>query len=172
MATSALGEKKKDEPKEANAEAGKKREKGDDKKKKGDDNGTSKMSIPIAKGHDSKGLKIPYFDDEGKLQMSFTIGVANRVDDDHIKMNELQLETFDEAGEREMLIEMPTSILNLTTRVITTSERVTIKRSDFEITGQTMEFNTQTKQGHLGGKVRMLIYNLDNEMAAAGGGAQ
>ena len=33
--------------------------------------------MPIPKGHDAKGLTIPYFGDDGKLQMTFTIGVGN-----------------------------------------------------------------------------------------------
>ena len=122
----------------------------------------AKMSLPIPKGHDSKGLKIPYFGADGKLQMTFTIGVASRLDEDHVKMNDLHVETFDEAGATELTIELPTSVLDLTTRVLSTKEGgVTIKRSDFEVTGDAMDFNTITKQGRLAGRVRMLIYNLN-----------
>jgi lipopolysaccharide export system protein LptC len=73
----------------------------------------------------------------------------------------LQVETFDEAGEKEMLITLPTSILDLNTRVLTSKSNVTIKRSDFEVTGDSMEFDTKTKNGRIEGRVRMLIYNLD-----------
>ena len=126
-----------------------------------------KMLLPIPKDHDSKGLKIPYFGDDGKtLQMTFAIGVARRLDDNRVKMTDLEVETFDEAGQREMLVALPSSTLDLTTRVISTKEGVTIKRSDFEITGDTMEFNTKTKHGQLAGRVRMLIFNLDAEGGA------
>ena len=117
--------------------------------------------IPVSAEHPAKGLKIPYFDGEGKLQMIFVIGVATRLDADHIDMADMQVETFDDEQQHEMYIDLPTSVLNLNTSVISTQKRVVIRREDFILTGETMEFNTKTKQGMLGGSVRMLIYNLD-----------
>ncbi len=122
-----------------------------------------KMSFPLPEGHDAKVLVIPYRDGEAKKTMNFTIGNAHRTDADHVQMSDLQVETFDEAEKSEMTIDLPSSVLDLNTRVISTQMHVTIKRDDFEITGETMEFNTETKQGSLGGNVRMLIYNLKNE---------
>jgi lipopolysaccharide export system protein LptC len=78
-------------------------------------------------------------------------------------MTTLLIETFDEDGKPEMTINLPRSIMDLQTQIISTQSGVLIKRSDFELTGQNMEFNTDTRAGHLEGKVRMLIYNLDNE---------
>ena len=138
--------------------------KGDKSKGESKNEGSSKMSIPLTKDHPSIGLKIPYFGSDGKLQMNFNIGVANRLDDNHVKMDETQVETFND-GKSDMIIDLPSSVLDLTTRVITTNQNVKIKRADFEITGHTMEFNTVTKQGTIGGNVRMLIYNIDNESA-------
>jgi hypothetical protein len=129
------------------------------KKGKSDD----RMSLPLVKGHDSKGLKIPYFDAEGRLQMSFEIGVAELLDDDHVKMREMRIETFKDTGENEMAIELPSSVLDLNTKVLRGEEGVTVRRSDFELTGRRMEFNTATRQGNLEGDVRMLIYNLSDE---------
>jgi hypothetical protein len=125
------------------------------------------IDVPVLKGHDAKGLKIPYFDGDGKLQMTFDIGVASRLDENHIQMADLRIETFDAAGQPEMSIDLPASVLDLTTSVISTEKTVKIKRSDFELTGQTMQFNTKTRQGGLGGKVRMLIYNLEVETSDA-----
>ena len=169
IGATSLAAKKAEKPREPSKEGAKK--KGAGKKPavdKGDDEG--KMSVPIPKGHDSKGLRIPYFGADGKLQMTFTIGVASRLDEDHVKMHDLQVETLDEKGAREMLIELPSSILELTTRVISTKEGVTIKSSDFELTGNAMDFNTKTKQGRLVGAVRMVIYNLDEEATPAPAG--
>ena len=134
---------------------------GKDKKKdkeKDEDGGDGGMNLPLEKGHDSFGLKIPYENSEGVLQMMFTVGRASRLDENHVKMMELQVETFDDEGESEMVIDLPESVLDITTRVLTTDKEVTIRRSDFEITGQSMEFDTKTKHGRLAGNVRMLIY--------------
>ncbi|MES2572993.1 MAG: LPS export ABC transporter periplasmic protein LptC [Verrucomicrobiota bacterium] len=154
--------------KESKKEASKKKGKNAAKNDKADAGKESdKMQIPLVPGHDSLGLKIPYTSREtGKLQMMYTIGVANLPDPDHMKMVDAQVETFGEDGKHEMLIDLPDSILDLNTKILTTNRSVTIKHADFELTGQTMEFNTITKQGTLGGGVRMLIYNLENEEAA------
>ena len=128
---------------------------------------SGKLDIPVSKDHDAKGLKIPYFDSDGKKQMIFTIGVASRIDEEHIGMTETEVETFDENGEHEMTIALPKSELNVTTSVITTKKHVEIKRHDFEITGETLEFNMKTKRGTLGGGVKMLIYNIQEELPEA-----
>ncbi len=170
LAAGALAQKKDDDKakakdkKAAAKAAGPKAEKDKDGK---DDKGkeTGKMDIPVSKDHDAKGLKIPYFDGEGKKQMIFTIGVASRIDDEHIGMTETDVETFDENGDHEMSIDLPKSELNVNTSVITAKKHVEIKREDFSITGETLEFNMKTKKGTLGGGVKMLIYNLDNEVS-------
>ncbi|HYR57315.1 MAG TPA: LPS export ABC transporter periplasmic protein LptC, partial [Chthoniobacteraceae bacterium] len=127
------------------------------------DDSSMRISVPVPPGHDAKGLVIPYRDGAGKLQMRFTMEFGKRVDPDHMDMTQLLIETFDDQGKSEMSIDLPQSILNLATRIISTENGVTIKRSDFELEGQTMQFDTMTRQGHLGGKVHMLIYNLDDE---------
>jgi hypothetical protein len=95
--------------------------------------------------------------------MRFTMEIGARTDVDHMDMTTLLIETFDEQGKEEMSIDLPRSVLDLNTRIITTAAGVKIKRSDFELTGKTMEFNTETRAGRVAGKVRMLIYNLDDE---------
>jgi hypothetical protein len=128
-----------------------------------DPNAPKKMDVPVVEGHPSRGLTIPYYDSTGKHEMQFRIGVASRLDTNHVEFTDLQIETFNEQGEHEMSIDMPTSVMNTDTSVITTDHHVDIQRADFELTGETMIFNTRTKQGGLGGHVRMLIYNLDDE---------
>jgi len=167
LAVSAFAQKKEDDKpkakdkKEAVKNSGKENG-GKDKAKE-----AGKIDIPVSDDHDAKGLKIPYFDGNGKKQMIFTIGVASKIDQEHIGMTETQVETFDENGDHEMTIDLPTSVLNVNTSVITTKKHVAIKRDDFEITGETMEFNMKTKQGILGGGVKMLIYNLAEEVPDA-----
>lgn len=156
-------EKKKSAKQEKSAKkSDKEKEKKGGKNKKGkekdEDGADGSMSLPLEKGHDSFGLKIPYENADGVLQMMFTVGRASRMDENHVKMMELQVETFDDEGNSEMVIDLPESVLDITTRVLTTDKEVTIRRSDFEITGQSMEFDTKTKHGRLAGNVRMLIY--------------
>ena len=122
-----------------------------------------KIDVPVIQGHPSKGLVIPYYDSTGKHEMQFHIDVATRVDENHVHMTNLEIETFDEESKPEMQIDLPTAVLDTDTSVVTSEKHVTISRDDFKLTGEAMIFNTRTKQGGLGGNVRMVIYNLDEQ---------
>ena len=135
--------------------------------KKGADDKAPELNLPIPIGHKAKGVKLPYFDQKGKLQMDFSIDSAYRIDENHLQMKLVKMQTYDENGKVEMMIDLPSSILDLTTRIVTSDEPVTIRRADFEITGDTMQFDTQTKSGKMVGNVRMMIYNL-SEMTEKG----
>lgn len=127
----------------------------------------AKLSLPLPKGQDSKGVVIPYTDATGKKSMVFKIGVGRRLDDENVNMNDLLIEMYDDQGAQEMTVALPAAQMNLGTRVIGGQETVTIKRSDFQLTGQTMEFNTETRQGWIKGNVKMIIYDLTEETGSA-----
>jgi len=128
---------------------------------------STKLAFPVPIGPPSKGVKLPSFGPDGKLKMVFNIGVANRVDEENVEMKDTQIQTFSEDGSPEMDIALPTSTFNLKTRVITTQQEVNITREDFDLTGHTMEFNTETREGKLGGGVKMTIFNLAEETGEA-----
>ena len=147
-------------PLTASEKKGKDSEKGKDKPKAKDKKGAStELNIPIPIGHDAQGVHLPYYDEKGKLQMVFFIASATRVDDIHLQMQAVNIETYNQDGSREMSIDVKGSVLDLNTRIVTSNESATIRRTDFEITGDTMQFNTKSREGNMSGKVRMLIYN-------------
>ena len=126
-----------------------------------------KLAFPVPIGHDSKGLKLPTFWPDGKtLKMVFNIGVGTRIDEENVNMKDTQVQTYKEDGSPEMGIDLPTSSFNLKTRVISTQQSVVIEREDFELSGHTMEFNTETREGRLGGGVKMIIFQLAEEAGA------
>ncbi len=118
-----------------------------------------RLDLPVPPGQPQKGLRIPISSPEGKLLMRFQIGVAEVVDADHIKMGDLRLETFKEDGEHEFDLDLPDSVFNAKTRELTSKAHVKIKRHDFEITGNSMTFNTDTKVGKFGDGVKMVIHD-------------
>ena len=122
------------------------------------------MPFPVPVGHDAKGVKLPTFWPDGQtLKMVFNIGIGARIDEDNVNMKDTSVQTYKEDGSPEMDINLPVSSFNLKTRVISTKQDVVITREDFELSGHTMEFNTETRAGTLGGGVKMIIYNLDQE---------
>ena len=170
VATTALGEKTDDtkSSKTDAKDAGTKKSKKSKSPKTSDDTDSTKkpLEIPVPMGHDSKGLHIPYFDGTGKRQMDFTISVASRIDEKNIRMTDMQVDTYNDEGKHDLKIDIPTSIYNSESSSITTNYHVKIAREDFVLFGESMIFYTITKQGGLGGGVRMLIYNLKDETDA------
>jgi len=175
IAATEPGKNDKEKPKAKDKSAqGAKPKKADEKKasdelKEDGEKQPSKLVIPLPKGQDSKGVTIPYTDGSGKKTMVFKIGIGTRIDEEHVKMKDLLIETFDEAGTQEMTITLPNSLLDMTTRTITGDESVTVSRSDFQITGKNMEFNTESRKGWIKGDVKMIIYDLTEESVTTPG---
>ena len=137
------------------------------KKKKPKKQGSGELNIPIPVGHGAQGVHIPYYDEKGKLQMIFTIVSATRADETHLQMDAVNIETYNADGSREMSVDAKASVLDLNTKVVTSNEPATIRRSDFEITGETMQFNTKTHDGSMSGNIKMRVYNNPSSEAAA-----
>ena len=117
------------------------------------------LSIPLLQGYDSFGLSVPDHDATGRLRSLFVIGAISRVDDRTVEIRDSFLETYRENGGLDLSIEMPKANLDRFTRVLASKTPVVIRRDEFELKGATMEFNTLTREGGMGGAVEMVIYN-------------
>ena len=116
-------------------------------------------SIPLTVGHEAKGLVLPNYDLQGRLRGRFEAATAARVDENHVRFTNVKMLTFDEKEQPDFNVDMTDATLDLETRVIVSKQRTKIKRTDLEIAGDTMSFNTVTHEGTLTGDVRMTIIN-------------
>ena len=55
----------------------------------------------------------------------------------------LRIITYTPENTPDFVIEMTNSVLDLKTRILTSKERTTIKRADFNIAGDSVEFDTK-----------------------------
>jgi hypothetical protein len=117
----------------------------------------SLTNIPLPVGHEAKGLVLPDFDIDGHLRAKFEAGKARRIDEEHMGFHGLKITTYTLENTPDLMIEMNDSVLDLKTRILASKERTTIKRSDFDITGDSVEFDTNTRTGRLIGNVKMVI---------------
>jgi Lipopolysaccharide-assembly, LptC-related len=115
-------------------------------------------NVPIVPGHDARGLVLPDFDHQGRMRGKLEAGVTKRLDDEHVEFRSMKFTTFiPESETPDLQIIMSTSVFNLKTQVLNSSERTTVKRSDFEITGDKMQFEMLTRKGTLDGNVKMVV---------------
>lgn len=124
--------------------------------------------IPLPIGQEVKGLVLPDYDLQGRLQARFEAATAKRIDEEHIQFLGLKMTTFTPENTPDLSIDMPASTLNLNTRVIESKERTTVSRVDFNISGDTMRFDTIARQGRLVGNVKMVISDSSSFMGKAG----
>lgn len=117
----------------------------------------SLTNIPLPIGHEAKGLVLPDFDGDGHLRGKFEAGTAHRMDQEHIGFEHLKITTYTPEDQPDLKIDMSTSVLDLKTRILSSKTRTTIQRSDFNIAGDSVEFNTNNKTGRLIGNVKMVI---------------
>ena len=90
--------------------------------------------------------------------MLFEAVTAIKVSDEIVEMDSVKLEALDSEGQK-IFVELPQAVFNLKTNLLTGDKTATIRREDFEITGDCIEFNTQTRFGILRGNVKMVISN-------------
>lgn len=117
----------------------------------------SLTNIPLPIGHEAKGLVLPDFDGEGHLRGKFEAGTARRIDQQHIGFQHLKITTYTPESQPDLQIDLQTSVLDLKTRILSSQERTTIQRADFNIAGDSVQFDTNTKTGRLIGNVKMVI---------------
>ncbi len=114
------------------------------------------FDIPVPVGMPVKGIKIPHRNENGDLVMVLEAETAKKLDEARVEMEKLRIEAFDDEG-KKIFVEMPYSIFDLQTRVLTGNQSALIRRDDFEITGNEVEFQTKTRNGTVRGNVKMTI---------------
>jgi len=113
--------------------------------------------VPLPIGHEAKGLTLPDIDENGHLRGRFVAGTAKRIDQDHMQFRDLNITTYTDDNKIDLQIAMADSVLDLNTRVLTSPQRTTIKRADFQIEGDTVEFDTGKRHGTMTGNIKMVI---------------
>ena len=117
----------------------------------------SLTNIPLPIGHEAKGLVLPDFDGDGHLRGKFEAGTAHRIDEEHVGFEQLKITTYTPEDQQDLRIDMSTSVLDLKTRILSSKARTTIQRADFNIAGDSVEFDTNSRTGRLVGNVKMVI---------------
>jgi hypothetical protein len=117
----------------------------------------SLTNIPLPVGHDAKGLVLPDFDSNGRLRGKFAAKTARRLDEGHVGFEDLQIITYTPENRPDLQINMHTGVLDLKTRILSSKERTTVKRADFDIVGDSVQFDTDQKTGRLVGNVKMVL---------------
>jgi len=114
--------------------------------------------VPIPEGHDARGLILPEYDTQGRLRGKLQAGVTRRLDPENVEFHGVKFTTFIPETETPNLdISVDSAVFNLKTQVLTSNVRATVKRSDFEVSGDHMRFEMLTRQSTIEGNVKMIV---------------
>jgi len=134
---------------------------------KDENDDSTPLTLPLPKGEPQHSVKFPLYGADGVLNYRFDIGVATPIDNDLVKMQKLAILSFkpDEKNPgkqvEDMHMDLPDAVLNQKTRDLTSDSSIVIKCESYEVTGKQVRFNLATRQGTLGGGVKMIIYDMD-----------
>jgi len=116
-------------------------------------------NVPLATGHDAKGLVLPDFDLLGRLRGKLEAGVSKRLDEERIEFHGVKFTTLvPDTQTPDLEVVMKTSTFNLKTQILNSNERTSVKRADFEVAGDNMKFEMLTRIGTLSGNVKMVVH--------------
>jgi hypothetical protein len=119
------------------------------------------IDIPVPDGVPVKGIKVPSYSADGKLLMMLDAEQARKLDAERIEFENLKIDAYSD-DDKKIYVELPRSIFNLTTRILTSESRVLIRREDFELVGDAGEFYTKNRFAKILGNVKMTILNTEN----------
>ena len=124
-------------------------------------------NIPLPVGHEARGLVLPDFDLEGHLRGKFVAANARRVDQEHIVFGDLKITTFTDDNQTDLEVNLPTATFDLKTKILSSKDRGTVQRADFNIVGDSLDFDTEKRTGHMRGNVKMVIKSNSSLMEKA-----
>lgn len=125
------------------------------------DTGSEESGLQAARymplGKPNLRVKIPQFKD-GILECLMRADEMTRVSDDDINIKQMDIE-FVGDGDPEMRIELQEATYSLKDKLISSKNRAIVRRSDFTLIGDSLDFDTENRHGRMTGRVRMVIHN-------------
>lgn len=110
------------------------------------------------------GISIPSFT-KGKLHSLIEAAVVTKVDDERLITEQMTIHMFGETEKEHVRVDLPSATYHLSNQILRSAERSKVSRSDFDIEGDSLIFDTQTSQGRMTGNVRMTIYDTSALMS-------
>ena len=103
-------------------------------------------------------VKIPQFKN-GKLDCLIKADEMIRIDEENVRIQNMNIDFF-ESGHKEMQVTFKKAKYNfLDNKINSNDETLVIRPNYFTLTGESLEFDVEKKQGRMVGKVKMVLSN-------------
>lgn len=122
--------------------------------------GMSAFGKMIPLGFENKNVSVPSFKN-GKRASLLTASTITRLDENRLEAKEVVVEMYAEDPAENLRVDLHSAIYHMQDQVLRSGERSRVARTDFEMEGDSMVFDTAKSIGSMKGRVRTLIFEMD-----------
>jgi hypothetical protein len=124
--------------------------------------------LPLGQAH--KDMEIPSFKNGAPSSM-LQAKTMTRTDAENMFLERMDIWMYGPPGEAEkdLRVQLRTAIYHMPSNIIASEERSRITRSDFDLQGDSLIFDTATGQGKMVGNVKMILHDASSLTKAASG---
>jgi hypothetical protein len=120
--------------------------------------GIGSIGEMIPEGMKNLKVRIPGFEN-GRATSLITADAMTRQDKNTLFAEKMTIKIFGVDPKEDVRVDTRTATYVLDTKVLSSDQRSRVSRSDFQLEGDTMIFDTTTSQGKMVGRVQMIIYD-------------
>lgn len=124
-----------------------------------EEGGMLAMAKNVPLGVENKMAVLPSFDVAGRRTSVITADVIRRVDNERLYAEKFVLEQFSKDPVQNVRVNLKTVYFNMQTSTLRSMERSKVTRSDFEIEGDNLIFDTKKNEGLMQGNIRTVIFD-------------
>lgn len=120
--------------------------------------GFDTIGTMIPEGMKNLRVRIPGFE-AGRNTSLIVAKSMTRLTPHELFAEDMTIHLYQEQAKDNVQVELRTGTYHMGTKLLTSQQRSKVSRSDFQIEGDTMVFDTTTSQGKMTGRVHMIIYD-------------
>ncbi|MCB1208040.1 MAG: hypothetical protein KDK97_01875 [Verrucomicrobiales bacterium] len=122
--------------------------------------GLSSFGKNMPAGLRNVGVTIPGFS-KGKPSSLVLADSVTRIDENRLIAENMTIQMFADDPRENVTVDLKSATYHMTNQVLRSPTRSKVTRSDFELEGDSLVFDTMTSQGKMVGNVRMVIYDAN-----------
>lgn len=114
--------------------------------------------IPL--GLVNENIQVPSFQN-GQPSSQLTAATVTRLDEDRLSAEKVVVEIYGKTPEENLRVDLKSAVYHMGDQILRSGERSRVSRTDFEMEGDSMVFNSATSVASMKGRVRTLIFDTD-----------
>jgi hypothetical protein len=125
------------------------------------EDGLGSMGDMIPQGMRNLQVRIPGFQ-QGRQSSLITADAVTKQTEKTLFAERMAIHMYSVKPEENVRVDLRTATYDLDTKVLSSQDRSRVSRSDFQLEGDSMVFDTITSQGKMKGRVEMIIFDANS----------